>query len=164
MDITETTWSHLQAAADVENRSAPKAVVVALNSILGDADALTSWSRVDFPPESTVWSCWIVTESSVGHVRVEYTHPLYDQYEEGQQEVLPSACAAWVRPLADIVGLQYGRFYGVEGKPTTFEPAESVEVTFSGGQVIRIPEYPILADQRGAADNIFSRLRAGLKF
>lgn len=165
MEINEKTWSNTQPLADVEGRVAPKAVVVALNSIIGDADTAASWSQVSYPTASTtVWQCWIVTESAIGHIRVEYQHELYDQEAERQEELTPSNWSAWVRPLADILRLEYGAFYAATGKPTTFEPAIPIKVIFTNGE-ITIPEgNSIPVEHRAAADKIFSKLRAGLKF
>lgn len=69
MDIEEQTWPQIQRMADVEGRSAPKAVVVALTSVLRDADTASAWASMDVAPSTTTWTCWVVTEKSVGHVR-----------------------------------------------------------------------------------------------
>ncbi|MFZ0227439.1 MAG: hypothetical protein WA622_00045 [Mycobacterium sp.] len=164
MEIGEITWPKLQALAAVQDREAPKAVVVALSSILGDvADGALSWSLMSTTETTTTWTCWIVTEHSVGHVRIEYTAAIYDQSAEAQRELTPSAWSAWVRPLADIVEFRYGAFYAAPGKSTVFEPAVPLTLIFANGDQCKIPG-PIPLDQRGAADNLFTRIRAGVKF
>jgi hypothetical protein len=164
MEIGENTWPTLQALAAVQDREAPKAVVVALNSVLGEiADTALSWSLMTTTETTTTWTCWVVTELVLGHVRVEYTAAIYDQSAEAQRELTPSAWSAWVRPLADIVELRYGAFYSAPGKSTVFEPAEPLTLIFANGDKCKIPG-PIPADQRGAADNLFTKIRAGAKF
>jgi hypothetical protein len=166
MELDDTRWPKIQAIADVldpEARSAPKAVVVAVNSIIGDLDRAAAWSSMDTTESSTTWSCWVVTECSIGHVRIEYEKYLYDQGEEPRSELTPSGWSAWVRPLADIVGLRYGAFYAAQGEPTIFEPAGPITVIFTNGE-ISIPEGPVPVEQRAAADRIFSAIRAGVNF
>lgn len=164
MELDETRWPNIRALASVPGRSAPKSVVAALNSIIdGDPDTASAWPSMETTASSTTWSCWIVTERSVGHVRIQYAKYQYDQREEPQREITPSAWSAWVRPLADIVGIRYGAYYVVPSKPTIFLPAEPIKVIFSDGE-ISIPDGPFPVEDRSTADRIFSRLRASVNF
>ena len=164
MELNEKLGGMIQALAAVPARSAPKAVVVALNSIIGDgADEATSYVSMDTTQSTTTWNCWVVTEHSIGHARIDYDRYLYDQHQESQEEVTPSAWSTWVRPLYDILGLRYGAFYAVEGTPTVFEPAEPITVIF-GNEEIRIPERPVPVEQRAALGNFVTRLRDHVEF
>ena len=164
MNIGEIKWSKLQALADVDGRAAPKAVVVALNSVIGEgADTAQSWSLMETTEDRTTWTVWIVTEFALSHVRVEYTAKIYDQSAEAERELTPSGWSAWVRPLADIVEIQYGAFYVAPGRPNVFEPAEPLTLIFANGDKRTVPG-PIPVDQRAAADSLFARIRDGMKF
>ena len=163
MELDETRWREIHAFASVPGASAPKAVVVAVNSIIEHSISAATWSSMETTESTTAWSCWVVTERSVGHVLIKYEKAAYDEREERQKELTPSSWYVWVRPLADIVGLRYGAFYAAEGKPTVFDPAEPIKVIFSDGAV-NIPAGPIPSDQRAEVGRIITALREGMKF
>lgn len=118
---------------------------------------------MDTTQSTTTWSCRVVTERSVGCAQINYEQASYDRHEERQTELSPSGWSVWVRPLADIVGLRYGRLYAAEGNPNVFDPAEPIKVIFSDGAV-SIPAGPIPADQRAEVGRIIRVLRAGVNF
>lgn len=163
MELNEMRWREIQALASCPGRSAPKAVVVALNSVIDSSVSAAAWSSMTTTQLTTAWSCWVVTERSVGHVLIKYRKAAYDELEERQQELTPSNWSVWVRPLADIVGLRYGAFCAVEANPTVFEPAEPIKVIFSDGAV-NIPAGPIPIDQRAEVGRIITALREGVNF
>ena len=163
MELDETRWREIEALASFPGTSAPKAVVVAVNSIIDNSVSAAAWSSMDTTESTTTWSCWVVTERSVGHVLIKYKKAAYDEREERQQELTPSSWSVWVRPLADIVGLRYGAFCAAEGKPTVFDPAEHIKVMFSNGAV-NIPAGPIPIDQRAEVGRIITALREGVRF
>ena len=163
MEINEARWLETQALASFGGREAPKAVVVAVNSIIDNSVSVAVWSSMDTTQSTTTWSAWVVTERSVGHALIKYKKAEYDQHEERQRELAPSGWSVWVRPLADIVGLKYGAFYAVEGKPTVFDPAEPIKVIFSDSAV-SIPAGPIPIDQRAEVGRIIRALREGVNF
>ena len=163
MEIDETRWHEIQALASSRDRSAPKAVVVAVNSVIDTSVSAAVWSSMDTTQSTTAWSSWVVTERSVGHVLIKYKKAEYDEREERQQELMPSSWSVWVRPLADIVGLRYGAFYTDQDKPTVFDPADPITVIFSDGGV-RIPAGPIPIDQRAEVSRIIRALREGVNF
>ena len=163
MELNEMRWREVHALASFPGTSAPKAVVVALNSIIDSSVSAAAWSTMKSTQSTTAWSCWVVTERSVGHVLIKYKKAEYDEHEERQKELTPSNWSVWVRPLADIVGLRYGAFSAVEGKPTVFDPAQPVKVIFSDGAV-NIPAGPIPIDQRAEVGRIITALREGVNF
>jgi hypothetical protein len=163
MELDETRWREIHALASFAGTSAPKAVVVAVNSIIENSVSAAAWSSMDTTESATAWSCWVVTERSVGHVLIKYKKAAYDEREERRKELTPSSWSVWVRPLADIVGLRYGAFYAAEGKPTVFDPAEPIKVIFSDSAV-SIPAGPIPIDQRAEVGRIISALREGVNF
>jgi hypothetical protein len=163
MELDETRWREIHELASFPGTSAPKAVVVAVNSIIGNSVSAAVWSSTNTTGSTTAWSCWVVTERAVGHVLIKYKKAEYDEREERQNELTPSNWSVWVRPLADIVGLRYGAFYAVEGKPTVFDPAQPIKVIFSDGAV-NIPAGPIPIDQRAEVGRIVTALREGVKF
>ena len=163
MELDETQWREIHELASFPGTSAPKAVVVAVNSIIGNSVSAAVWSSTNTTGSTTAWSCWVVTERAVGHVLIKYKKAEYDEREERQNELTPSNWSVWVRPLADIVGLRYGAFYAAEGKPTVFDPAEPIKVIFSDGAV-NIPAGPIPIDQRAEVGRIITALREGVNF
>jgi len=163
MEFDETRWREIQAFASFPGTSAPKAVVVALNSIIGNSVRAAAWSSMDTTASTTAWTSWVVTERSVGHVLIKYKQLGYDEREERQNELTPSSWSVWVRPLADIIGIRYGAFYAAEGKPTVFYPAEPIKVIFSDGAV-SIPAGPIPFDKRAEVGNVIGALREGVNF
>jgi hypothetical protein len=76
MEIDETRWRNLQALASVSDRGAPKLVVVALGSLIGHSSKLVVWPSMDTTVSTTTWSCWVVTERSLGRLKIEYEKPL----------------------------------------------------------------------------------------
>jgi hypothetical protein len=163
MELDETRWREIHVLASFPGTSAPKAVVVALNSIIDKSVSAAAWSSMATTASTTAWTSWVVTERSVGHVLIKYKKADYDEGEEHQNELTPSSWSVWVRPLADIIGLRYGALYAAEGKPNVFYPAEPVKVIFSDGAV-NIPAGPIPIDQRAEVSRIITALREGVTF
>ena len=163
MELDETRWLEIQGLASYQGRGAPKAVVVAVSSIIDNSARAAVWSPMNTTQSTTTWSAWVVTERSVGHALIKYKKAGYDQHEERQRELAPSGWSVWVRPLADIVGLRYGAFYAVEGKPTAFDPAEPIKVIFSD-TAVSIPAGPIPVDQRAEVGRVIRALREGVNF
>jgi hypothetical protein len=163
MEFDETRWREIHALASSPGISAPKAVVVALNSIIDKSVSAAAWSSMSTTETTTAWSCWVVTERSVGHVLVRYKTSEYDESKERQNELTPSNWTVWVRPLSDIIGIRYGAFYGAEGKATVFDPAQPIKVIFSDCAV-SIPAGPIPIDQRAEVGRIITALREGVNF
>lgn len=98
MELDETRWREIQALASCPGTSAPKAVVVAVNSIVDNSISAAAWSSMNTTESTTAWSCWVVTERSVGHVLIKYKKTAYDEREERQKELTPSSWSVWVRP------------------------------------------------------------------
>jgi hypothetical protein len=163
MEFDETRWSEIQGFASCPGRSAPKAVVVALNSIIDKSVSAATWSSMETTTSTTVWKCWAVTERAVGYALIRYKQTDYDEHEERQKELTPSNWTVWVRPLADIIGIRYGAFYPAEGNPTVFYPAQPIKVIFSDGAV-SIPAGPIPIDQRAEVSRVITALREFVKF
>jgi hypothetical protein len=163
MELDETRWREIHAFASFPGRSAPKAVVVAVNSIIDRSVSAAAWSSMATTASTTAWTCWVVTERSVGHVLIKYKKADYDEGEERRKEVTPSSWSVWVRPVADIIGIRYGAFYAAEGNPTVFYPAEPIKVIFSDGAV-SIPAGPIPIDQRAEVGRVITALREFVTF
>jgi hypothetical protein len=163
MEFDETRWREIQALASFPDTTAPKAVVVAVNSIIDKSVSAATWSSMDTTASTTAWKCWVVTERSVGYALIRYKKADYDEREERQNELTPSHCSVWVRPLADIVGIRYGAFSAAEGNPTVFYPAEPIKVIFSDGAV-SIPAGPIPIDRRAEVSRVITALREFVKF
>jgi hypothetical protein len=163
MDFDQTRWQEIQGFASFPGRSAPKAVVVALNSIIDKSVSAATWSSMETTASTTSWKCWAVTERAVGYALIRYKKADYDEHQERQKELNPSNWSVWVRPLADIIGIRYGAFHAVDGDPTLFYPAEPVKVIFSDGAV-SIPAGPIPIDQRGEVSRVITALREFVKF
>jgi hypothetical protein len=163
MELDETRWREIHEFASFPGRSAPKAVVVAVNSIIDRSVSAAAWSSMATTASTTAWTCWVVTERSVGHVLIKYKKADYDEGEERQKEVTPSSWSVWVRPVADIIGIRYGAFYAAEGNPTVFYPAEPIKVIFSDGAV-SLPAGPIPIDQRAEVGRVITALREFVTF
>jgi hypothetical protein len=125
MEIDKEQWPKFRALASFAVRGAPKAVVVALSSIIIDEEVADVWPYMDTTASSTTWTCWILTETSLGHIRIEYNNYLYDQNTEFENELTPSAWSAWVRPLATVTGIRLGAFYAIERNAAIFRASRS---------------------------------------
>jgi hypothetical protein len=163
MEFDETRWREIQGFASFPGTSAPKAVVVALNSIIDKSVSAATWSSMETTASTTAWKCWAVTERSVGYALIRYKKANYDELEERQNELTPSNWSAWVRPLADIIGIRYGAFYAAEGNPTVFYPTQPIKVIFSD-RAVSIPAGPIPIDQRAQVSRVITALREFVKF
>lgn len=163
MEFDETRWREIHQLASAPARPAPKAVVIALNSIIDRSVSAATWSTMQTTASTTAWTSWAVTERSVGRVLIKYRKADYDEREEHLNELTPSNWSVWVRPLTDIIGIQYGAFYAAEDKPKAFYPAQPIKVIFSDGAV-SIPASPIPVDQREEIDRIVRALREFVNF
>ena len=163
MEITESRWLEIEGLAACRGKVAPKAVVVAVNSIIDNSVSAAVWASMDATQTTTTWSCWVATERSVGHALVKYKQAEYDRHEERQKELIPSGWSVWVRPLADIIGIRYGSFSAAAGNPSVFDPVAPIKVIFSDGGV-SIPARPIPIDQRAEVGRIIRALREGVNF
>ncbi len=163
MEFDETRWREIHGFASSSGASAPKAVVVALNSIIDKSASAATWSSMETTATTTVWKCWAVTERAVGYVLIRYKKAGYDEHEERRNELTPSNWSVWVRPLTDIIGIRYGAFSAAEGNPTVFYPDQPIKVIFSDGSV-SIPASPIPSDQRAEVSRLVTALREFVKF
>ena len=163
MELNESRWLEIEGLAACRGKDAPKAVVIAVNSIIDRSVSAAVWALMNATQSTTTWSCWVATERSVGHALIKYKKAEYDRREERQEELTPSGWSVWVRPLADIVGIRYRSFSAAEGDPTVFDPAEPIKVIFSDGGV-SIPAGPIPIDQRAEAGRIIRAVREGVNF
>jgi hypothetical protein len=163
MEFDETRWREIQGFASFAGKSAPKAVVVALNSIIDRSVSAATWTSMDTTASTTAWRCWAVTERSIGYVLIRYKKADYDEVEERQKELTPSNWSVWVRPLTDIIGIRYGAFSAAEGSPTVFYPAQPIKVIFSDGAV-SLPAGPIPIDQRAEVSRVITALREFVTF
>ena len=163
MEFDETRWREIQGLASFPGTTAPKAAVVALNSIIDKSVSAATWSSMDTTASTTVWKCWAVTERSVGYALIRYKKAGYDEHEERQKELTPSNRSVWVRPLTDIIGIRYGAFSTAEGNPSVLYPVEPIKVIFSDGAV-SIPAGPIPIDQRAEVSRVITALREFVKF
>jgi hypothetical protein len=162
--IDQNRWLHIQQHASLRDRGAPQAVVVAIGSVIGDAEFRESWPYWNTTATTTTWTCWVVTEKTLGCVRVEYAKCHYDDIEEHSAKLTPSSQSAWVRPLSGVIGLRWGAVYEAQGEHDTYYPAEPITVMFTDGETT-IPEEPDFAvDQRPKADQLLAALRKGVNF
>lgn len=115
MEFDETRWREIQGLASFPGTSAPKAVVVALNSIIDTSVSAAVWPSMDTTASTTAWKCWAVTERSVGYVLIRYKKADYDEREERQKELTPSN---WSGRLLTSSG--FGT--GPSTRPTTTRP------------------------------------------
>jgi hypothetical protein len=161
--IDQNRLLHLQQHASVGDRGAPHAVVVAIGSVIGDAEILASWPNCETTDATTTWTCWVVTQNALGCVRVEYQKDLYDDIAERTHRLTPSSQSAWVRPLSGVTGLRWGAFYEEQAEFDTYYPAEPLTVTFIDWET-KIPEVDLPLDQRKKADQLVAAIRKSLNF
>src|ERR1700744_5217837 len=150
MEINDLRRLELEGLAAFQGKSAPKAVVVAVNSIIDNSGSAAVWVTMAATQSTTTWNCWVATERALGHAIIKYKKADYDQLEESGNKLHPSGWSVWVRPLADIICIRYGAFVPSEENPNVFDPADPIKVTFSDGGV-SIPASPIPVDQRAEA-------------
>ena len=164
MDIEPERWDHIQSHVDVPDHKAPAAVVLSVAALIGDADISASWPRWEIGG-ATRWTCWVVTRTSLGYVRVEYQRDWYDQAIDKTNPVLPSLQTGWVRRLADTVRVDYGRFFRHEGQEVKYLPLDPIIITFPEGQ-LAVPDHFVVLSARDAepADELFRSIRIAIGF
>ena len=161
--IDQNRCLHIQQHASLGDRGAPKAVVVAIGSVIGEAEIRESWPYWNTTAATTTWTCWVVTQNTLGCVRVEYRRHLYDDIEERTNELTPSSQSAWVRPLSGVTGLRWGAVYEAESEFDTYYPAEPITVTFTDWETT-IPGADFPVDQRPKADQLLAAIRKSVNF
>jgi hypothetical protein len=161
--IDQNRWLHLQQHASVGDRGAPQAVLVAMGSVIGDAEIQASWPYWNTTATTTTWTCWVVTQNALGCVRVEYQKYLYDDIEERTNKLTPSSQSAWVRPLSGVTELRWGAVYAEQAEFDTYYPAEPLTVTFTDWET-KIGEADFPVDQRPKADQLLAAIRKSLNF
>jgi hypothetical protein len=149
--------------ASIPQRGVPTAVVEAIAAVVPDAKIEAAWPDWNSTDSTTTWTCWIVTPKTLGHVRVEYGSALYDEHADNQHKLAPSSQSAWLRPLTDVIQLQWGAIHEAHAQPETYYPAEPITVTFSDGK-ITIPEGDFPVEQGPTAGKLLSAIRKGLDF
>jgi hypothetical protein len=162
--IDQNRFLHIQQHASAGDRGAPKAVVVAIGSVIGDEEIRESWPYWNTTPTTTTWTCWVVTQNAaLGCVRVEYQKYLYDDLEERTNKVTPSSQSSWVRPLSGVTGLRWGAVYEAPSEFDTYYPAEPITVTFTDWETT-IPEADFPVEQRPKADQLLAAIRKSVNF
>lgn len=163
MIIDQERWLYFQQHASLRDRGVPKAVVVAIGSVIGDAKIVASWPDWNTTNTTTTWTCWVVTQKALGYARVEYAKNLYDEHEEHRHALTPSNQSAWVRPLTGVIGLRWGAIFEAQAIHDTYYPADPITVTFTDWETT-IPEADFPVDQRRTADRFLTALRKGVNF
>ena len=163
MEINDLRRLELEGLTAFQGKSAPKAVVVAVNSVIDNSSSAAVWVTMAATQSTTTWNCWVATERAVGHAIIKYKKADYDQLEESRNELTPSGWSVWVRPLGDVIGIRYGAFAPSDENPSVFVPVDPIKVTFRDGGV-SIPSSPIPVDQRAEAGRIIRAVREGVNF
>lgn len=134
---------------------------LAVAVVVGDAEIEAAWPAWDTTSaETTTWTCWVVTERILGHVRVEYERGFYDEHAEREHKLTPSSRSSWVRPLNSVTRLQWGAFYEAPEKDDAYHPAEPIKVKFPNWET-PIPDGGLPVEQRSTADRFLTALRKG---
>jgi hypothetical protein len=163
VDIDKERQDRIKRHAEIPNRGVPGAVVLAIAAVVGDGEIAAAWTDWDTTTDTqaTTWTCWVVTERTVGHVRVIYQNALYDEHAERQHKLTPSEQSAWVRPLTDVTKLQWGAFCEAQEKDNAYYPADPITVTFTDGEATIPKKRELPVDQRSKADRFLTALRKG---
>ena len=163
MDIDKERQDRIKRHAEILNHGVPGAVVVAIAAVIGDVEIAAAWTNWDTTTDTqaTTWTSWVVTERTIGHVRVIYQKALYDEYAERQHKLTPSEQSAWVRPLTGVTKLQWGAFYEAQEKDNAYYPAGPITVTFTDGEATIPKKGQLPVEQRSTADRFLTALRKG---
>ncbi len=166
MIIDNERYIDIYRHASVQDRGVPRAVVLAIGRVIGDAEIQAAWPdwAVANTNPTTTWTCWIVTQSALGFVRVEYGRAHYDEYAERQHKLTPSNQSAWVRRLNDIVEVRWGAVYEAQERDNDYCPAEPITVRFADWETAIPSEGGIPVERRSAADGLLTALRNGANF
>lgn len=155
---------HLQQHASLAVHEAPIAVSIAVASVIGESEIQATWPQYVTSDGTTVWTCWVLTERSLGYVHVEYELRDYDRRNETQNGVVtPSKQSAWARPLADITKLELCAFYQSAQEDDEYQPAEPTTLVFRDEKIV-IPAGEFPPEDRRRADRFISALRKGVGF
>jgi hypothetical protein len=136
--------------------------VVAIGSIIGNAEIQAAWPDWNTTDTATMWTCWIVTQKALGYVRVEYDRAHYDEYQDRQNPLTPSNQSAWVRPLASVVELRWGAVYEAQAYHDTYHLAEPIMVTFTDRETTIPEEAHFPVEHRPTADLFLTALLKGV--
>ena len=160
MELNETRWEHIQSHATYGDRKAPKAVIVAIATVLGGAQINASWTRweTSFESRKTVWTTWVVTDKTLGYVSVTYDLDEYDLQNECNGEMPTTGLTTWARPLSHITGIEPSVSYGAADRANAWYPAASFKVIFPD-EPITIGDGGFPVEDRPEADLFFEALR-----
>ena len=161
--IGQQRRDYIKGHATIPPHGVPTAVVEALAALVGGAKIEAAWPDWHSTDSTTTWTCWIVTPTALGHVCVEYARGRYDEHADREHKLTPSSQSAWLRPLSDVIQLQWGAVHEAQAQQDTYFPAEPITVTFSDGQT-RIPEGDFPVEQRPRADRLLAAIRKAVNF
>lgn len=164
MDITGRRREYIRKHVFVPDHGTPHAVMVAIASVIGDPPGIrAAWTSRATSSETgkTTYTCWVVTDTTLGHVSVEYAEDA-----DRRDNVKPTSMESWVRRLAGIVRLQWGAVYEDLSRDGTYEPAQPIKVKFADGVEVTIPEdgTTVPPEQRSAVGDLLTWIRKGAKF
>jgi hypothetical protein len=166
MVITEQRREYIRKHGFVPDHGTPNAVVLAIASVIRDAGIRAACASRATGSETgkTTYTCWVVTDTALGHVSVEYDRDMYDERTDRQHNLTPTSMASWVRPLAGIIRIEWGAVYEDSSRGDTYYPAQPIKATFTDGFEVTIPDGPLLVEQRSAVDGLLTWIRKGAKF
>jgi hypothetical protein len=160
VNIDRERWDYIKQHASIPHRGVPTAVVEAIATVVPEARIEAAWPDWHSTDSMTTWTCWIVTPTALGHVRVEYERADYDEPADREHKLTPSSQSAWVRRLTSVAGLQFGAFCEANERDA-YHPAAPITVMFSVGETT-IPETDFPVEQRQTADRFLTALRKGV--
>jgi hypothetical protein len=168
MVITGRRREYIRKHVFVPDHGTPNAVVVAIASVIGDAAGIrAAWTSraTGSATGNTTYTCWVVTDRTLGHVSVEYARDMYDEDADREHNLTPTSMESWVRPLGGVIRLQLGAVHEDSSLDDTYYPAQPFSVKFTDGFEVTIPEEAaaVPPEQRCAVDAFLTALRKGAR-
>jgi hypothetical protein len=169
MDITGRRREYIRKHVFVPDHGTPNAVMVAIASIIGDTAGIrAAWTIRATGPETgkTTYTCWVVTDTTLCHVSVEYARDQYDEEADRRDNLTPTSMESSARRLSGIIRLQLGAVYEDSSRDDTYYPAQPIKIKFTDGVEVTIPEEAaaVPLEQRSAVGGLLTWIRKGANF
>lgn len=167
MLLNMNDWENLKPRVLTSRTSPPTDIYLLINAFTRGTEIKTSWAEVLTGGETTVWRHWIVTETLLVHIDVEFAAEHYDSFAESDlpqgSRVEATVRRASAHPLTGAVALSIGAV----GQLSTFQgswyPVDGLTVAFADGSKVPLPDQSRLdVRERDSSELFFADLRHAL--
>lgn len=143
----------------------------AIIALVDPAQVTSSLSEYLADGDSTSWRVWLVTNSAVAHIDLEFDASTFDANEEDylrQQRAIPTTnvVSMWVRPLSRITEFSVTDLGALRdsGAETRVWFPQTARISFDDGHTVSLPPQVRLhqSADRARADEFITAIRAAV--